>query len=313
MAITYFRQLKLPLEIKKSNSLVRAEVQVKNNPLANKLFAALVRAIHPATFPDISEIDIETLLPSMSTDGGRQYSLIKEACKTLMDAKIEISDDTKKKFILMAIVTTIEYDRGQIKAKFNPDLKPHLLDLKKFYTQLNFFELTSLKGFYNPRLYELLKSWENTQSKVAEIDLEGKGGLYHSLSFPPALQNNYKHIRLILEKAHKEIIVKTGLKYSWEPLKKSRKVVAIRFYFGGEEQRARVAKAYADKKRSVRNQSRKNNTLAKLVIACMKEHGLAEGTGRPCPDERLTLAHCKLCAGWREPNLLTNTQLNPKL
>ena len=307
MGKTYFRQLKLPLEIKKSNTLVRAEVQVKNNPLANKLFAALVRAINPATFPEISEIGIDTLLPFVSGDGGRNYKLIREACKTLMDAKLELSDDDKEQFLLMAIVTTIKYNRGQIKAKFNPDLEPHLLNLQKFYTQLNFFELTSLKGFYTPRLYEVVKSWETTKSKVAEIDLEGKGGLYHSLSFPETLRNDYQNIKRILEKGHKEIIEKTSLKYSWEPIKRGRKVVAIRLYFGGEKQRVKIAKTYPDKKRSIRGQSQRNNALAKLALACMKEHGLSEGSGDSCPDERPTLAHCKICARWREPNLLTNT------
>lgn len=311
MVVTYFRQLKLPLEIKKSNSLVRAEVRVKNNPLANKLFAALVRAISPDRFPEISTIDTVTLIPLKSGDGGHDYRLIREACNTLMDAKIEITSGTRDKFILMAIVMTIEYDRGQIKAKFNPDLKPHLLNLQNFYTNLNFFELTGLKGFYAPRLFEILKSWENVASKVVEIDLDGKGGLYHSLSVPESLRQNYKDLRRVLEKAHKEIIEKTSLKYSWEPLKRSRKVVAIRFYFGGDEQRAKIAKSYAEKKRSIRNQARKNNTLAKLVIACLKEHDLSEGSGKPCPYERLTLAHCKLCARWREPNLLTITEQTP--
>lgn len=306
MAQAYFRQLKLPLEIKKSNALARAEIRVKNNPLANKLFAALVRAINPDTFPEISEIDIRTLLSGTEMEGGREYNRAKDACDVLMDAKIEIRDDAKKKFTLIAIVTTLEYDQGQIKAKFNPDLKPHLLNLRKFYTEMNFFELASLKGFYTPRLFEVLKSWEKgTASHMAEIDLEGKGGLYHSLSFPEALHNDYQNIKRILEKAHKEIIEKTGLQYSWEPIKRSRKVIAIRVYFGGPEQRAKVAKSYADRKRSVRNQSQKNNAMFKLAIACMKEHGFVDGYGQSCPDERPRLGHCKMCIRLRGMSLLT--------
>lgn len=308
MAQAYFRQLKLPLEIKKSNALARAEIRVKNNPLANKLFTALIRAINPDTFPEIAEIDIKTLLPTApdTEAGGHQYALTKEACNTLMDAKIEIEYGTKNKFSLLAIVTAIDYDQGQIKAAFNPRLKPHLLNLHKFYTKINFFELASLKGFYAPRLFEVLKSWEKgTNSHMAEIDLEGKGGLYHSLSFPEALRKNFNDLKRILEKAHKEITEKTSLKYSWEPIKRSRKVVAIRVYFGGPEQRAKVAKSYAESKRSVHNQSQKNNAMFKLAVACMKEHGFVDGYGQSCPDERPRLGHCKTCIRLRGPSLLT--------
>lgn len=316
MSRSYFRQLKLPLEIKKSNALARAEIRVKNNPLANKIFAALVRAINPAIYPEVPEIDIATLLPLRSCDGGRDYKLIEEACNILMEAKVELTNGIKNPktghFILMSIVSTLEYNRGLIKAKFHPDLGSHLLDLQQFYTKLNFFELASLKGFYTPRIYEVLKSWEKgTDSYMVEIPLEGKGGLYHSLSFPKALQNNFKNIRLILEKGHKEIHAKTGLKYSWEPIKRSRKVVAILFYFGGERQKAQLAKSYPRKKRSIKEQSRKNNTLANVVLACMKERGIAEGKGQLCPAERPTLSQCKLCSRWREPSLLSSEVSSP--
>jgi len=304
MPLPFARQLRLPLEITKSNVLIRAAVFIENNPLANKLFAALVRAINPSTFPEVPAIDSSDLafIDEDKSRGSIWYKRLNNASKILAGAFVELCEIQEDKWTRIPIMSKIIYQKGIVTAKFNDELRPHLLELQRFFTTYNFFEFNSLKGFYAPRLYENLKSWEKgLAGGTVELKLENKGGLYHALTIPATLQKNYQDMKRILEHCHKEITTKTTFQYSWEPLKLGRKVVGIRFYFNPEA----ALKMTKARKKAQREGARKNNAMFKLVLTCLREHAIPDGSSQACPDERLTLGHCKLCAKlFRSPSLL---------
>lgn len=50
---------------------------------------------------------------------------------------------------------------GKIKIRFDKDMKPYLLKLKKKFTYYSVYYILAMKSKYSIRLYELLKSYDN--------------------------------------------------------------------------------------------------------------------------------------------------------
>lgn len=291
----YHKQRKLPLVVKKSNELVRTQLSVENNALANRIFATLVRNIDEDVFPIVSFPATEILIDGAS---GAHYKRLKTAARVLVKATVDsLSYDGAGKeigFHFTTIFSSCVYDKGTITAKFNPDLKPHLLGLKNHFTTLNYFDLIELSSFYSQRLYELLKSWEKPAG-FCEITL---AALYDLVSFPKELRNNFLHFRKrALEQAEKEINTKTELSFKWEPIKEGLKVVAVRFIIG--EQGKRTDKKRQNKKQE-KEQLEKNSAAAErtpywvAINECHKKHGIKYGD--ICKLAKPYSKKCKACA-----------------
>jgi plasmid replication initiation protein len=306
----YYQQRKLPLTITKSNELVRAQLHVENNALANKIFYLLIQAIEPNQFPKV-----ETSIKNLGKDegGGYYYRRIKEATKILTSAKVEkafFENNIEVGFEFENIFISAKYSNGIIKARFNSDMYPHLLELKKRFTTLNYFELMDLPSFYSQRIYEILKSWEKPEGFV-ELTIEV---LYDMISFPKDLRNDFASVRrYALEKAEKDINARTELRYKWEPIKEGKKVVAIRFTIGEQgviSQKKRKAKEEEKEKKRKREEAalRKPHLIA--GITCRREHGFKVGGICPLMKPRTKKCHlCRQVAGMKSSPEVTLFQI----
>lgn len=130
-------------------------------------------------------------------------------------------------------------------------------------------EFLLLPSTYSQRLFEVLKSWSSLPEAV--IDLSD---LFSMLDVPPSLQRYPDFRRYVLEKAHKDISGKTGLRYQWEPIKQGRAVAAIRFTFG-----AISAQASEKKNQAKRSQ---DNELLKKAVACFKSGSCSPRPNKQC-------------------------------
>jgi plasmid replication initiation protein len=89
-----------------------------------------------------------------------------------------------------------------------------------------------------------------------------------------------------LEPSHKEITNKTDLQYEWEPVKKGRSVVAVKFYFSLGRKAIAAAKAEKTKETKTRNA---NNKIVQTAVDCFRAKG---GT---CADQDNRPQVCKVC------------------
>ena len=291
----YHQQRKLPLEIKKSNELVRAQLNVENNALANKLFCLLIRNLTPKDFPEIS-VSVKELT-AIQGSGGYQYKAIKTAANVLSRARVDslFYDDKGQEigFDFTNIFGHCRYKNGEISAKFNPDMKPHLLELKSRFTILNYFELMELSSFYSQRVYELLKSWEKPTG-IVELDLEI---FYDIISYPKDLRNNFASVRrYALEQAEKDINGRTELKFKWEPIKEGRKVMAIRFIIGEVGDRTLQKRQTQDEEKAKQKTHDDAKRRAPYLAAgreCRQEHGIKPGS--LCKLAKPRSKKCQLC------------------
>lgn len=262
------RQLVIPGPVvKKSNALARASWSVKSvyEPRLVALVASRVR-VDDQDFQDY-EIPLSELLGS-SVDG-RTRQLVADVVEGLLGRVLTLPRPNG--WAKCNVFSWCEYDSkaGCIRARFDPGLKEHYLGLQSHFTQYSLMEFLLLPSTYSQRLFEVLKSWNSLPESVIKLS-----DLFEMLDVPPSLQRYPDFRRKVLERAHRDIISQTGLRYQWEPIKQGRAVAAIRFTFGARS-------AQASEKKDQIKRSRDNNLLKKAVV-CFKSGLCSPRSGKQC-------------------------------
>jgi plasmid replication initiation protein len=154
------------------------------------------------------------------------YTYLKEVIKGLQSKTIEYRRGNKT-FVTNWLVTSIyEETEGTIMLKLNPDLKDFFLQLKERFTSYQLENVIQLNSVYSIRIYELLKQYEYMQKRSFTLEeLRKKVGIE---------QNKYKqygHFKdRVINVAKRELDEKTDIGFTFEEIKKGRKVTGIVFY-----------------------------------------------------------------------------------
>lgn len=281
------RQLPLPGTIvKKSNAIARAQWQPQSiwEPRIVALVASKVRE---------SDEDFQTYripvteLTGMSDEDlrGNQYRDIERSIAHLGKATIRIEGKKPRSFRQYGIFSMCGYEDGCLIARFDPDLKPHFLNLKAQFTAYNLFEYLTLPSTYSQRIFEFLKSWVNAQEVIISV-----AELHELLNTPESFKKDFRQFRIyVIEKAHKDILEHTSLRFEWEPIKVGRSVEKIRFIFGNR--RALAEKIKADAKEEKRQRIASQRLLR--AVECAKKKG---GDCRIADNVRIV---CRVCAEFK--------------
>lgn len=174
----------------------------------------------------------------------RAYERIKRAGIKLNDRSVRIYRDTdegKKQFdtkIVASVESFVNNSEGKyIDVSFHPRMKPYLLALKSKFTVYDSRNIMALPSTYTIRIYELLKQYEPIGSRKIELhDLKEMIGAVEETfdgetrfikdHYP--LYGNFR--QKILLKAQNDLKKHTDIYFEFEPLKKGRKIVALKFY-----------------------------------------------------------------------------------
>lgn len=265
------KQLTLPGTIvKKHNELVRSKISL-DSLQGSKLLASLIACIRSddVNFKETYRISAKDVLPST---GGSNYTQIKAACRALAQATVEFEypDPTDPEgdpvFYALAFFTSVKYRKGIVEARFSPEpeIIHCLLALGEHFTKYNLIEYLRLPSIYSQRIFEFLRSWINSKPEI-EIELDK---LHHMLNTPESLQVDFAQFRRrVLDKAHKDINRETDLSYEWEPVKRGRAVVTVRFVFA-EKKKALLQKEKAKEAREAKSAENNRNALA--AVQCLK-------------------------------------------
>ena len=260
------QQLPLPGEIvKKSNAIARARWQPESiwEPRIVALVASKVRE-SDEDFQTYKIPVAELLGVSDENLAGKQYQDISRSIAHLGKATIRIEGIKPRNFRQYNIFAMCGYVDGYLIAGFHPDLKPHFLNLKAQFTAYNLFEYLTLPSAYSQRIFEFLKSWSNAPEVVVSV-----AELHEMLNTPESFRKDFRQFRTrVLEKAHKDILAHTSLRFEWEQVKTGRSVEAVRFMFAP----GRKAIAEAEKKKAKEEKQRRlANERMLRALACAKE------------------------------------------
>lgn len=270
--------------VKADNTFFRVRCKVKNL-IATRIVMAFASLVDES---DLNEnkrflkykIDAASILDGIDA-GGNYYNQLREAAYTLIDQKLE-QRKHKNHFKVYTLFSTIEYENGIITGEFHADLLPFFLGLKKQFTRMSLGQYLKLPSIYSQKIFGYLTSWSGTPE--VEISVSD---LHEMLDTPESLRKNFKELRRwVLEKAHKDITGLTSLQYEWEPVKKGRAVVAVRFIFS--RRRATPISTKKETEAQARNSAR-NNRAYNAAAEC------AQRKGQCCTCQDNKPGVCALC------------------
>ena len=202
--MTERREINITNLVSQSNKLIESRYNL--NLTEQRLILAMISMISPEDVLEIKNKDI--------------YNEVKKITESIMTKVIKIKDP--EGLLQINWISSARYndDSGTVTLKFDPSLKPYLLNIKDNYTK---FGITAkFRSFYTTRIYLLVKQYERIGKRVVLVD-------FLKELFPqyPA----YKDIkRRILIPAQKEISTLSDIKFDFiEGNKMGRKVKEVIF------------------------------------------------------------------------------------
>ena len=159
---------------------------------------------------------------------GQNYKALKQAVKGIRDKSLWITlPDESESLVSWIEKAKILPKSGKIQVKLDEDMKPFLLQLKSNFTRYELIWTLSFKSKYSIRLYEYIKSihYRELETYVREIPIDQL-----KQSMDAEIYERFKdfHTRA-LKPAVQEINQYSDKILSYELIKQSRTVVAVRF------------------------------------------------------------------------------------
>ncbi len=168
-----------------------------------------------------------------SDQNGTVTDIIENVPRQLYETSIQVPSrdlDGNERFGEVRLIT--KYTKPQdkkpgnayIELKFNEDLKPHLIDLKKQFSKYELRYIVHLQSSHAIRIYEILKSHQ--YQKTIDLDVD-----YLKIILEVAdkykLYGDFK--RKIIDKAQTDLAQYCDIAFSYKEIKAGKKVVTLRF------------------------------------------------------------------------------------
>ena len=209
--------------VTKSNRLI--EANYKLGAIEQKIILCLASNIQPSDSDfKTYTLPIKEFADLIGVKSQHKYSDLKKITKELMQKVFEVRID--KKVIQVAWLSYVAYNEteGSIDIRFDPFLRPYLLELKREFTSYKLENVVQLKSTYAIRIYELLKQYEKIQERT--FLLKDLRKLLGAEDIYPAY-GNFK--QRVLMPAQKELKAKTDISFNLEEIKAGRRVTKIKF------------------------------------------------------------------------------------
>lgn len=257
--------------VKESNAIARAQLRPQAESVWEERIISQIVAFNRVEDEEFPEADfmLGRLVDGRKKISGYIFQQIGKAVERLASTTYTIYH-SRRKFDIFPIFARISYDNGVISAKLNPELKPYFLQLRREFSLRSLPEFRSLSSIYSQQIYRFLCSIRALEETEVEIER-----LHFTTTAPESLKADFRKFRTrVLEPAEKEINSKTSLKFRWEPIKQGRKVVAVRFIFGGGATAEAGDRADVSGDEDLKKWQRLSN-------ACYERHAKAGTTCKP--------------------------------
>ena len=208
--------------VKKANVLIEGAYRLST--VEQRVIMLLVTMIKPSDeeFKDYFLV-IKDFVDILGLKHKDPYLQLREITKKLMGRVFTIK--TPKSELQLAWLSSAEYlhGEGKVKLRFDPGLKPYLLQLKERFTSYNLNNIIRLKSSFSIRIYELLKQYEKISTRTFTLkELKRKLGIS---------QDQYKlygHFKSrVLNAAQVEINSQTDISFDFEEIRIGRKIGKI--------------------------------------------------------------------------------------
>ena len=220
--------------VRKSNDLIQ-NAMYSLTLSQQKLMLHIFAMIKPSdTELPRYEMSIYEFLKLCGVDphNGSMYKQVKKNIEDIANAKVQwirLAGTQKITMFRWLSSATIDEGTGKIVLTLDQSLKPHLIQLKEFYTTMNITYTLPMKSQYSLKIYELCKSYQNlylTKKEKGEPLVWNIETLKKQVDCNAA---NWAHVRrTVLDKAKSEINGHTDIYFDYEVYEKDRqRVIAI--------------------------------------------------------------------------------------
>lgn len=209
--------------IVKSNDLVNARYDW--TALQQRLVLLMIAQLDPADEDfGIQRIDTADLVDRSGLSSNAYYERAAEAAEVLLDQKIYVRTDAGR-WRGYNLLSFVEPHPGHIRARFNPDMRPFLLQLKRRFTRYMLGHVLRFQSPYSVRIYEMAMQFQDVGHRTIDLD-----DLREILDVVEKYPRFYDFRRRILDQAVKEIARHTDHVVTYDVVKKGRVPEAIRLH-----------------------------------------------------------------------------------
>lgn len=211
--------------IVQSNALVEACYKLTLQEARIILFLASRIEPDDSDFKDY-EIPVKELAEIAQIDSSSLYSTMIGVTDTLLKKVFKVKKENGQTEQFAWLCAAIHNPRsGSITLRFDKELKPYLLKLKKNFTSFSLSVAIKFKNIFSFRIYELLKQYESIGKREISIDdLRWMLDLDEN-TYP--LYGNFK--QRVIKPIQKELKEKSDIYFDFDEIKRGRSIYAIRF------------------------------------------------------------------------------------
>ena len=163
---------------------------------------------------------------------GSMYAQVRNNIDAIANAKVQwirLAGTQKITMFRWLSGATIDEGTGKIVLTLDQALKPHLIQLKEFYTTMNITYTLPMKSQYSLKIYELCKSYQNLYLTKKQ---KGEPLVWNIETLKKQVDcnaTNWAHVRrTVLDKAKSEINGHTDIYFDYEVYEKDRqRVIAV--------------------------------------------------------------------------------------
>lgn len=212
----------------KSNDFVKAKLEWTT--IEHRIILTMISQLQKEDSEfDYQKVRLKELIERSGSKSNDLYSRAEEICDKLLDQKVKIRGKTEsgereyRGYNLMSACKYVE-GSGAIRAKFNPDMRPFLLELKRRFTMYRLQFVMRLSSPYAIRLYEITKMRQDLRFVRMTIE-----ELRETLSVEHKYDRFTDLKKHILEPARKEIKEKCDVYFTYRVQRDGRTPVGINF------------------------------------------------------------------------------------
>jgi Protein involved in initiation of plasmid replication len=211
----------------KANQLIRGRINWTK--LEHRVVAMLVAQLkkEDESF-EMQRVHISDLMDMAQVSSRDIYDRAEEVCRKLLNQKVHVrtsTDDGRRVYQGYNCLSTCRYVEGSgyIEAKFNDDMKPFLLQLKRQFTMYRLQNFMRLSSQHSMRMYELIKMREGLRHLRLSVE-----ELREVLCCEHTYDRFSDFKRYVLERARTEIADTCDIYFTYKVEREGRTPVRVR-------------------------------------------------------------------------------------
>ena len=219
----------------KANQLIRGRINWTK--LEHRVVAMLVAQLKQEDDAfEMQKVHISDLMDLSQTSSRDIYNRAEEVCRKLLRQKVHVrtqTEDGRRMYQGYNCLSTCRYVEGSgyIEAKFNDDMKPFLLELKRQFTMYRLQNFMQLGSQHSMRTYELIKMREGLRHLCLSVE-----ELREVLCCKHTYDRFSDFRRHVLERARTEIKETCDVYYTYMVERDGRTPVRVRFLIHRREE-----------------------------------------------------------------------------